>query len=82
MRLSLSNSKSTKDTNRGACIRAASIGSTYIKDPYTRSIDTRDIDIDSTFAKYACVISAYIGNSIAIEHSKICLQLSWILEVR
>lgn len=68
------NGKGTKSTNSSACIRAAGIGSTCIKDPYARDIGARNFCIDSTSAKSACVVSVCVGSTIVIEYSKMRLQ--------
>lgn len=76
MRLSLFNGKGAKSTNRGACIMVADIGSTCIKDPYTKDIGTRDVCIGSISAKGVCIVSACIDSTIAVEYLGMHLQSS------
>lgn len=79
---SLIDSKSVKDTNRGACIEAASIKSTCIKDIYARGTGIKDIYIIDSCSENAYVKDICAEGTSTVKYSRIHSLFFGILKMK
>lgn len=85
---SLSNGKSTKNTNRDTYIEVVDIGDINIKNIYANKSTAiknvffaRGACVKGVFIGNACIKSTYIGSIGIVEYSIIYLQSFWILKI-